>query len=102
MEIFRLHAYSVVPQRTSEEETPIVGGAVRLTADLRSVMETNFRDADFSRQFTVDFNVDDATRTNEVRDLVMSFGFGEGASARAAAVRLAERLANAMDHRSSA
>lgn len=102
MELFRLHAYSVFPQRTAEEQIPIVGGAVRVTADLRSVMESNLLDADFERQPTVDFNVDETTRTNEVRDLVMAFAFGDGSPARAAALRLAERLADAMDLRSSA
>ncbi|HEX4961872.1 MAG TPA: hypothetical protein VF173_13595 [Thermoanaerobaculia bacterium] len=102
MELFRLHAYSVVPQRTAEEQIPVVGGAIRVNADLRSIMESNLQAADFPRQPTVDFNVDETTRTNEVRDLVMAFAFGDGSPARAAALRLAERLAGAMDLRSSA
>jgi len=101
MEIFRLHAYKVMPQRTADEFTPSDGGAVRPTADLKSVMESNLQDARFSERPTIDFNVDEISRTNQVRNAVMSFAFGEGATARAAALLLAEKLALAMDRRST-
>lgn len=101
MELFRLHAYSVVPQRTLDETEAPIGGAVIVNAELRSVMDANMADARFDQQPLVDFDVDTDTRTNDTRDAMMTFAFGEPATAKAAAVSLADRLSLAMDRRST-
>ncbi|HTG34379.1 MAG TPA: hypothetical protein VLB76_15745 [Thermoanaerobaculia bacterium] len=100
MELFRLHAYSVIPQKKIESRTPPLGGAIRITPNLRRVMGTNTRDAQFDSQPLVDFAVDPNTRSNETRDAVMTFAFGEAATAKAAAVKLADHLSDSMDQRS--
>jgi hypothetical protein len=101
MELFRLHAYSVLPQRTAESRETPAGGAVKVSAELRAVMESSTQDARFADQSSVDFDVDPMTRTNEVRDAILNFGFGEAAAAKAAALSLAARLSEAMDLRSA-
>ena len=101
MELFRLHAYSVLPQRKVDELEVPLGGAIRVTPQLKTVMDTNIADAKFEQQPLVDFDVDTETRTNETRDAVMTFAFGEAPTAKVAAVQLAEKLSHAMDRRST-
>lgn len=103
MDLFRLHAYSVLPQRKASESESAApeGGAIRITPLLKSVMDTNVAEARFEQQPLVDFAVDTKTRTNETRDAVMDFAFGETATAKAAAVKLAEKLSASMDRRST-
>lgn len=101
MELFRLHAYGIVPQRTADESDVPAGGAVRITNELKGVLEENEISARLNDQPLVDFLVDSTSRTNDVRDAVMAFAFGEPARARAAAQSLAGRLATSMDRRSA-
>ena len=101
MELFRLHAYAVVPQRTVDDTQSPTGGAIVINAELRSVMDVNIADARFDQQPLVDFDLDTTTRTNDTRDAVIAFAFGESATAKAAAVGLADRLSHAMDRRST-
>src|SRR5258708_18497859 len=100
MELFRLHAYAVMPQRTLDDAKASTGGAVPINAELRSVMVANIDDARFDQQPLVDFEVDSATRSNETRDGVLGFAFGESATAKADARARADRLSLAMDLRS--
>jgi hypothetical protein len=101
MELFRLHAYSVMPQRKADEPQDAVGGAIKVTPQLKAVMDSNIVDAKFEQQPLVDFDVDTNSRTNETRDAVMAFAFGEPPQAKSAAVELALRLSMAMDRRST-
>jgi hypothetical protein len=101
MELFRLHAYSVLPQRKTDDPEPSVGGAIKITPQLKTVMDSNIAEAKFSQQPLVDFEVDTESRTNETRDAVMFFAFGEPSQARSAALELALRLSMAMDRRST-
>jgi hypothetical protein len=101
MPLHRLHAYSVSPGRTANAPIAPDGGAVSVTAELRRVIEGNINAAKFDRRTAVDFQVDPTSRTNQTRDSVIEFGFGEGAAGRAAALSLARRLAQAMDRRSA-
>jgi len=101
MELFRLHAYAVFPQRGSTQAYQPDGGSVAVNDALRQVIEENLDSANFGSRTRVDFDVNTSTRTNEVRDLVLQYAFGEPAAARAAAVSLTRRLANAMDLRST-
>jgi hypothetical protein len=101
MELLRLHAYSIVPQRTLDETVPSTGGAIKPTAELRTVMEESEKAAKFEKQPLVEFIVDQTTRTNEIRNAIIAFAFGEIAQAKAAAVLLAQRLSTSMDERST-
>lgn len=101
MELFRVHAYSVAPGRTAGSPMEPEGGAVSITAELRRVIDENIQNAQFDRRTVIDFQVDPATRTIQTRDLIVEYAFGEPASARAAALSLARRLAQAMDQRST-
>lgn len=101
MELFRLHAYSVTPSRTNEQATAPDGGAVRVNASIKAILDDNVSAASFSTQPTVAFVVDVESRTCDVRDHVMKFAFGESAAARTAALAMALRLGQSMDGRST-
>jgi hypothetical protein len=101
MDLFRLHAYAVAPQKDAEEVSDPEGGAVSINAELRQSITANLQSARFDSRTVVDFDVDLTTRTNEVRDQIIEFAFGEPAAARAAGIGLARRLSTAMDKRST-
>ncbi len=96
-----MHAYSVSPSRTAETVVEPEGGAVAVTAELRRVIQENINSAEFDSRTVVDFQVEPTTRSNQIRDLILAFGFGGPAGARAAALSLARRLAQGMDQRSA-
>lgn len=100
MELFRLHAYTVIPTRTDEEASPPAGGAVNPPTELRAAF-LEISDASRTGARTeVDFDVDTETRTNEVRDHILRFAFENPAAAKVAASWLAARLGGSMDRRS--
>ena len=101
MNLLRVHADTVSPSRTAETAFDPEGGAVSVTPELRRVIQENVNSAQFDSRTAVDFQLDPTTRTNETRDLVLAFGFGEPAAARSAALSLARHLAQAMNLRSS-
>lgn len=101
MDLFRLHAYSAEPQKGAEEIIDPEGGAVTINGGLRAVIQNNLSSANFTSRTTVEFDVDTTSRTNEVRDLVIDYAFGEPATAKAGSLELARRLSEAMDHRST-
>jgi hypothetical protein len=99
MELFRVHAYAVEPQRKEEEPVQPPGAEQELTSELRAALDQNMRLARFDRRTPVDFRIDPETRENSIRSLVMSYGFGDRASADKAAAKLAFHLSTAMDRR---
>lgn len=101
MSIFRLHAYSVEPTRTTVTTIAPVGGEIRSTPELEHALNRSIRTARFGDRTLVDFQVDTTTRSNEVRDLVLSYAFGDDEAASTAAESLASRVSNAMDLRST-
>ncbi len=101
MELFRVHAYSVSPQRRAELSTEPEGGAVTISAELRRVITENLESSELEKKTVVDFQVDPTTRTNSTRDCILQYAFGELSAARAAALSLAKRLTAAMDMRST-
>ncbi|MBI3462302.1 MAG: hypothetical protein HY000_04470 [Planctomycetes bacterium] len=101
MDLFRLHAYSIIPQKSAEELSEPDGGAVAINDELRRVITDNVTSARFDSRTVVDFQVDPTTRTNQVRDMIVQYAFGQPAEARAAALALAKRLSAAMDFRST-
>ena len=100
MELFRVNAYSVSPQRGTTSPSEPEGGAVEITINLRQVINDNLQSADLDRRTTVDFQVDPTTRTNPTRDAITAYAFGSRSSAQTAAIGLARRLSAAMDLRS--
>ncbi len=100
MNLTRLHAYTVEPSRTSQIPTNAIGGSVRITDELRDVLDKNITTARFDHRTIVDFQTDPATRTNETRDAVISYGFDDSQMADQSASLLANRLSVAMDLRS--
>ena len=101
MDLFRLYAYAISPRRGASGAYEAEGGAVTINDELRRVIDENLASAAFDSRTRVDFDVETASRTNQVRDLVVSHAFGEPAQARAAAAALASRLSSAMDLRST-
>ncbi len=102
MKLFRVHAYAVVPQKDATQATRPQGGTISpIGAALRSSIEGNLEGARFDSRTLVDFDVDTTTRTNEVRDWILAYGFGAPGEAKAAALSLAGRLSSSMDHRSA-
>ena len=100
MDFFRLHAYAVEPSRTTGLiETP-EGGVINVTQALSRVLNRSIANAKFDDRVRVAFRVDADTRTNDVRDLVLAYGFGDEEAASDAAAKLAVRLAGSMDQRS--
>jgi hypothetical protein len=101
MNLFRVHAYAVEPARTLASATAPRGGPVKLDAELQAALEEATRQSQLENGIQVDFRVDPRTRTNEVRDLILRFAFGTASEAAASAAGLADRLARAMDRRST-
>lgn len=108
MELFRLYAYTVAPSRptvsrpaASRRPATPRGGLVTVTSEFRLILEQTALNANFERRTRVDFNITRDDRSNAVRDLVMKYGFGTGSVAKTAAAAIAERLATAMDRRST-
>jgi hypothetical protein len=99
----RVYAFAVTPQRGVADEDQIDpnGGPVALTPALREVIENAFAKIARGVLTTVDFEFD-GDRSNAVRDDVMAVAFGATQTPRAAAARLATRLAQTMDNRSHA
>jgi hypothetical protein len=100
MELFRLHAYAVAPRRTDSDSPAPSGGAVTISAALRSILEESVAAARFQLRTQVDFEMPGSGRSNEVRDHIMAFAFRDGGAVKSAALGLATRLADAMDMRS--
>ena len=98
MNLLRVDAYSVSPQRGVDDPQAPVGGEIALTNQLRSVIDQSLKNADFASGTLVDFKFDLETRTNEVRDLFLAYTFGNDHSS--AAENLAKRLSTCMDNRS--
>jgi hypothetical protein len=99
----RVYAFAVTPQRRADDdqrEEPI-GGAIKLTQQLRELVENAFAKIGRGVLATVDFELD-ATRGHPVRDDVLAVAFGSTNAPRAAAGRLALRLSDTMDNRSHA
>ncbi len=104
MELFRIHAFAVIPQKTADEKSPPSGGAYPVNAEIRAALEKLFVSSKLASQAIVDFRVDGNTdlqhRRNVVRGLVMEFVAGTAVKAKAAARSLAARLSESMDERS--
>jgi len=104
MRLFRICAYEVTPQRTSDTKSPPTGGAFPATDEIRQSLDSLLTSSKLAAQAMVDFRVDSRLdlqrRQHIVRDLLISYAFRPAAKARTAALTLATRLSEAMDERS--
>src|SRR5262245_53469537 len=55
MELFRVHAYSVSPQRGAEHPIPPEGGAVAISAEFQRIVDENLQSARLESRTIVDF-----------------------------------------------
>lgn len=105
MELFRVHAYEVTPQRLADAEIPPRGGAFAADAEFTGVLEEYLSKTKLLTQATVNLRRHPAEETgsgptHELRDAVVLYCFGTSPKAKQAAVTIARKLGDAMDRRS--
>ncbi|MBL9164631.1 MAG: hypothetical protein JNL18_18025 [Planctomycetaceae bacterium] len=100
MNLLRVYAHTVFPQRTAEDPQTPDGGSLTINADVQTALDEAFAKAKLDQQDTIDFRIDTQSRTCEVRDLVMELAFGDARRSKGIATKLASRLSLAMDDRS--
>lgn len=101
MQLFRLFAYPVEPQRTTNDFIDPVGSQIDWTAELEGALGAALAAA--RRMTMVDLRLDTASerRSSDVRDGVMNFAFEpRHDTAEQTALGLARRLSMSMDDRS--
>jgi hypothetical protein len=105
MELFRIHAYKVVPQRLTSTGAVPEGGAFNAPAEFKASLEKYLESAQLLQQPPVSFRsviANGATQaTHAVRSSILDYAFGAPSTAKAAATSLATRLGKAMDDRST-
>jgi hypothetical protein len=104
MQLTRLFAFEVFPQKGSVAPTPPDGGKIKVSAQLRHMLEQLLRDNRLSSQTPITFRVDDlksGKRYNATRAEMMAFVFGAGTNVARSANSLAQRLSTVMDDRSN-
>lgn len=105
MELLRIHAYEVTPQRLAKKETPIRGGAFKPPTEFVASLDDFVKRSSLTTQPIVEFrstpqpSIAD-TNSNIVRDLILNYCFGSTSLAKSGAVALAKRLGKSMDARS--
>lgn len=100
MELTKVHAFYVNPARTLMGDLPPEGGEIEITSSLEAAIFSNISKADFNKQISVDFDLDPDTRTNDIRELILTYAFQDSDEANQAAFNLSSALSNAMDLRS--
>jgi hypothetical protein len=100
MKLFRVHAYSVEPERTANTGSAPFGGSITVTAEIARALQDAATQSTLQRPIAVDLQLDTNTRTSEVRDLMLAFAFEDKSKADAAGRNFAARLSHAMDLRS--
>lgn len=105
MQLKRIYAFEVKPQRLADTIERPVGGAYIAPPGFVSALEEFLRSARLDEQAPISFRshfiADGEHAQNEVRDKVRAFTFGVSQTAKAAASFLALRLSNSMDQRSA-
>ncbi len=100
MNLLRVYAFAVTPQRKVDNPEPPIGGSITINTDIRVALDDAFRKAKLDQQDTIDFRVDPKSRSCETRDLMMELAFGNPRKTKGVATRLANRLSTVMDSRS--
>lgn len=104
MQLTRLFAYEVFPQKNVSSPAQPEGGRITVSAQLRHTLDQLIRDNRLESQTPIAFYVDDpksGQRKNVVRDAMISFAFGAGGNVAKSADMLALRLSSEMDDRSN-
>jgi hypothetical protein len=102
MKLFRVHAYSVEPERTADTASPSpFGGGIRVNKDIAKALEQAVTQSNLQRPIAVDLQVDTTTRTSDVRNHMLFFAFENKSKADSSGKNLATKLSQAMDLRSS-
>ena len=98
MKLLRIHAYKVLPKLLVRKGYQPTGGEIPFSNELEVLLEESIRTAKFDSRIEVNFIFpEDNTRNNEIRDLIMSYCFGNKDQADDAAKKLALYLSNAMN-----
>jgi len=104
MDLLRIYAYEVAPQRLSQTATPPRGGVFTADESFTASLDQLLAGSKLQSQSAVDFRVSDSHSpdgpSHEVRNLILDVSFGQAAKAKAAAFKLALRLGRSMDDRS--
>lgn len=100
MKLFRVHAFAVKPRRTSDIRDQMVGGPIKISNEISSLIDENIEESDFLNQSEIAFNFSGPERSNSTRDLVISYGYDDEEKSNLAAQLLAQKLSLAMDKRS--
>lgn len=104
MDLFRIYAYAVSPQRKARAKQAPSGGAFPVNDDIRKALDALLASSKLVSQAEVHFRIDgdnnSPPRQHAVRDLVMDFAFQGPSKAKSAAQALSTRLADSMDERS--
>lgn len=105
MELVRIHAYEVKPQRLADSKTPPRGGAIARDSAFEKMLDDYFTKSKLRSQPTVNLRRHAKERgqtvpTHGLRENVINYCFGAPASAKSAAVAMATSLGRAMDDRS--
>ncbi|QDV85583.1 hypothetical protein [Planctomycetes bacterium TBK1r] len=104
MNLTRLFAYEVFPQKGVANPVQPEGGLIKPQSELKRTLANLIRDNRLDSQTPISFCVDDpraAHRQNAVRERLMRFAFGAGATIGKNAGDLALRLSQVMDDRSN-
>lgn len=99
MNLFRVHAFVVEPQRTKSDDYEPSGGSIQISAPLRNALD-EAEGLLSKKKLDIDLVVDSSSRSSDIRDLLMEYAFGNTQTPVRAAKALSERLADAMDERS--
>ncbi len=104
MDLLRIHAYEVIPQRLTQSKVTPEGGAFNAPADFKESLKEYIDKARLLHQPPVSFcphYADGANQAdNDVRSQVLKFTFSAPSTAKSAALYLAGRLSKSMDDRS--
>jgi hypothetical protein len=100
----KLFAFEVFPQKNATSSSQPDGGKIEITAPLRHMLDQLIKENKLESQTPITFQVDDpkaAKQVNLVRDAMMAFIFGAGTNVSKNAAKLALRLSEQMDDRSN-
>ncbi|QDT60593.1 hypothetical protein SV7mr_31170 [Stieleria bergensis] len=104
MNLTRLFAYEVYPQKNDENPVAPSGGKIVQSTPLKKTLSQLIRDNRLETQTPIAFTVEDPKakqRVNVVRESVLNFAFGRGDTVKNNAGYLALRLSEVMDGRSN-
>lgn len=104
MELVRVHAYQVEPQRLATSPTPPRGGSVAADDDFKSMLDEYLQKSKLQSQPTVNLrrhaDGDGNAPTHQMREKFVTYCFDTASAAKSAAIAIAQKLGKSMDDRS--